>query len=468
MFAMHNRPLIPLPMVLLYVLSLFALVPPQVSAEEPWVSLGDDGQPQVHLYFFWALTCPHCTEAHPYVDAIPRERPWVRLHDLELTRHPDNAQRYRAMATGLGATSASVPALIFCGQLHLGWDRDETTGEMIRQRLDNCRERALFMLPAGPGISHPAQATPAPSLDPTTGSPSPEVTSPPPKVASSPPAMTPSPPDAAIDLPFIGAVDPASLSLPMLALVLAGLDAFNPCAFFVLLFLLSIMVHQHNRNRMLIIGGIFVTISGLMYFAFMAAWLSVFQLLGHLAWVTLAAGLLAVFIGAINVKDFFLFNHGLSLSIPAAKKPDIFRRARAILSADSLPAMAAATAFLAIAANFYELLCTAGFPMVYTRLLTLADLTTAGRLTYLAAYNLIYVLPLGLIVVFFARNLGSRKLTEREGRLLKLLSGIMMLGLGTLLLIAPELISHLGVAFGLMALAFGLTVIAARLTRTRA
>jgi hypothetical protein len=71
-------------------------------------------------------------------------------------------------------------------------------------------------------------------------------------------------------------------------------------------------------------------------------------------------------------------------------------------------------------------------------------------------------------VVFFARNLGSRKLTEREGRLLKLLSGIMMLGLGALLLIAPELISHLGVAFGLMAVAVGLTVIAARLTRTRA
>jgi hypothetical protein len=89
--------------------------------------------------------------------------------------------------------------------------------------------------------------------------------------------------------------------------------------------------------------------------------------------VTLAAALLAVVVGAVNVKDFFLFGRGVSLSIPESKKPDIFRRARAILAADSLPAMLAATVFLAIAANFYELLCTAGFPMVYTRLLTLAD-----------------------------------------------------------------------------------------------
>jgi hypothetical protein len=202
-----------------------------------------------------------------------------------------------------------------------------------------------------------------------------------------------------------------------------------------------------------------------MYFAFMAAWLKVFQLFGHLAVVTLAAGALAVFVGLVNVKDFFLFGRGLTLSIPESKKPDLFRRMRAILAAENLPAMLAATLFLAVAANFYELLCTAGFPMVYTRLLTLADLSAAARYGYLAAYNLIYVLPLALIVVVFALTLGSRKLTEREGRLLKLMSGLMMLQLGGLLLLAPQLISRVEIAFGLMAVAVGLTWVAARLTR---
>jgi uncharacterized membrane protein HdeD (DUF308 family) len=197
----------------------------------------------------------------------------------------------------------------------------------------------------------------------------------------------------------------------------------------------------------------------------MAAWLNVFQLFGHLAWVTLAAGALAVFVGAVNIKDFFAFEQGLTLSIPEAKKPDIFRRTRAILAADNLPAMVAATVVLAIAANFYELLCTAGFPMVYTRLLTLADLSPAGRYGYLAAYNLVYVVPLAAIVAVFAGTLGARKLSEREGRLLKLLSGVMMLGLGTLLLLAPERVSQVGIAFGLMAVAVGVTFIAAKLSK---
>ena len=167
----------------------------------------------------------------------------------------------------------------------------------------------------------------------------------------------------------------------------------------------------------------------------------------------------------MNVKDFFRFGRGVSLSIPESRKPDIFRRARAILAAENLPAMLTATVFLAVAANFYELLCTAGFPMVYTRLLTLGEPSAAVRYLYLALYNLVYVLPLAVIVVVFVRTLGARKLGEREGRLLKLLSGTMMLELGVLLLVAPEWVSRLGVAFALLALAVAVTWIAARLTR---
>ncbi len=392
-------------------------------ANDTWVTVDTNGRPEVQLYFFWSMTCPHCTAAHPYIETIPKTRPWVRLHALELSRSGDNVRLYQDMAHQLGQPVASVPAFLFCGEMHVGWDSDETTGEMLRLRLDECRVRAI-------GV----QATETRSND-------------------------------TLRLPLLGEVNTASLSLPVLTLVLAGLDAFNPCAFFVLLFLLSMMAHQRSQKRMLIIGGIFVLISGVMYFAFMAAWLNVFQLFGHLAWVTMTAGALAVFVGMVNIKDFFMFEKGVTLSIPESKKPDIFRRARIILNAENITAMIAATIVLATAANFYELLCTAGFPMVYTRMLTLADISPAERYGYLVAYNLVYVIPLALIVTVFARTLGSRKLTEREGRLLKLMSGLMMLGLGSLLLFAPERISKVGVALGLMAVAVGITWLAARRTR---
>jgi len=373
---------------------------------------------RVEAYFFWSEKCPHCLEARPYVEALAAELPWLTLHSLELSHHPENVDRYVRMAAELGERAESVPALIFCGEWQVGWISETITGTDLRQRLEACH-LAGNVRPASPSASFPS----------------------------------------------VGDLDLRALSLPMLTLVLAGMDAFNPCAFFVLLFLLSLLVHQHHRGRMLVIGGLFVGVSGLMYFAFMAAWLNLFKMMSGLNGVTLAAGLLALFIGGVNIKDFFAFRKGLSLSIPESRKADIYQRGRRILAAGSLPAMLAATVALAIAANFYELLCTAGFPMVYTRLLTLHDLTDTGRLLYLALYTLIYILPMLAIVVAFSFSLGGRRLSERQGRLLKLLSGTMMAGLGGLLILAPEKLNSLVAAFGLMGLAVALTGLAARLTR---
>ena len=408
-------------------LLLLALLATGARADTPWIEPGADGQPVVHLYFFWSLACPHCLEARPFIEAIPASRPWVKLHSLELTRHPENVRHYVALADQLGQPAQYVPGLLFCGRMQTGWGDDASSGQELLAGLDACRDTTQ----TGSALDT-ARALPAPGFS----------------------------------VPLLGKIEADALSLPLMTVLIAGLDAFNPCAFFVLLFLLSLMVHQNNRARMLAIGCVFVLVSGLMYFAFMAAWLNLFQLLGNLAWVTLAAGILALAVGLINVKDFFYFGRGVSLSIPESRKPAINQRARAILTAGSVPAMLAATMLLAVAVNFYELLCTAGFPMVYTRLLTLQDLGPAQHYLYLALYNLVYVIPLAIIVGGFAFTLGARKLSEREGRLLKLVSGLMMLQLGMLLVLAPDWLNRIGVAFALLGVALGATWLAARLTRT--
>jgi hypothetical protein len=99
----------------LFVFLLCLLPPALVQAEEPWVTTGPDGQPEVHLYFYWALTCPHCIEAHPAIAAIPQARPWVKLHARELTRQPENARLYEAMAADIGRTGGlgARPALLW-------------------------------------------------------------------------------------------------------------------------------------------------------------------------------------------------------------------------------------------------------------------------------------------------------------------------------------------------------------------
>jgi hypothetical protein len=266
-------------------------------------------------------------------------------------------------------------------------------------------------------------------------------------------------------VPVLGDLDAGAMSLPLFTLVIAGLDAFNPCAFFVLLFLLSLMVHAKSRARMLLVGGTFVFFSALVYFLFMAAWLNLFLVVGGAPVVTFVAGLVAVLIGVLNVKDFFWFRQGPSLSIPEQAKPGLYQRMRGLLSAESLPTMLVGTVALALAANSYELLCTAGFPMVYTRVLTLHELSGWTYYAYLALYNLVYVLPLAAIVLVFTFTLGARKLSEREGRVLKLLSGVMMLGLGLTMLVRPEALGSPAIGLGLLLVALVVTALALWLTR---
>lgn len=123
--------------------------------------------------------------------------------------------------------------------------------------------------------------------------------------------------------------------------------------------------------------------------------------------------------------------------------------------------MIVATIILAIAANSYELLCTAGLPMVYTRVLTLNNLSSTEYYLYLALYNVIYIIPLLLIVLMFSLTLGSKKLSEKEGRLLKLLSGSMMLGLGMILLLKPEWLSNMLISVGVIGGSILLTALVA-------
>ena len=263
--------------------------------------------------------------------------------------------------------------------------------------------------------------------------------------------------EGAVEFPVLGKVDTSRVSLGLFTLVIAGLDGFNPCAFFVLMFLLSLLIHARSRKRILYIGGTFVFFSGLIYFLFMSAWLNVFILIGRISLITAIAGGWAIVFGVINVKDYFFFKEGPSLTISEKDKPKLFSRMRELNKSTSLLAMTAGTVVLAVAANMYEFLCTAGFPLVYTRVLTLRNLSAYQNYMYLALYNVIYVIPLLGIVVAFAVTLGSKKLTEMQGRRLKLVSGFMMLGMGGMLLKDPSLLNNPLTAAALLTAAIALT-----------
>ncbi len=384
---------------------------PDPKSDEFWYGAASDGTPTVRLYYFFSPTCPHCQAAAPFIDELKARWPWLEVQKYSVKDDRANARFYYETALSLGTKALSVPGFVFCRQVLIGYDTAETTGAEIARALESCHEQRL----ANPTATVPDAASAVTAVG----------------------AQTPLEGErvgTTVSLPFVGTVDVKAFSLPVLTLVLAGMDAFNPCAFFVLLFLLSLLVHAKSRARMAIVGGTFVLFSGLVYFVFMAAWLNVFLIAGELRVITVIAGLLALTVAALNIKDFFWFKEGPSLSIPESAKPGLFKRMRGIVATGNLGPMLASTVLLAIVANSYELLCTAGFPMVYTRVLTLAQLETWQYYAWLAAYNVIYVIPLLAIVIVFVKTMGARKLSESEGRILKLVSGFMMLGFGLLLL----------------------------------
>jgi len=370
----------------------------------------------VDVYFFWRQGCRHCKKQSHFLDALKNQIPELSIHRYEIGRDKKNSDLLMTALKLASVKFSGVPVTIIGDTLWIGFN--ETKAKSMEMKILSCLEAPC---------DNPLDNHQMPAWEK--------------RLLKTQVLKTEDQPW--IDIPLWGRVNTAEISLPMVTVLIGAMDGFNPCAFFVLLFLLSMLIHAKSRPKMFLVGGLFVATSGVVYFLFMAAWLNLFLLVGEVRWVTLIAGIVALGIGAINVKDYFFWNVGMSLSISKENKLKIIDRMRGLLQAGSLSSLVAGTMVLAITANMYELFCTAGLPMVFTRILTLHELSGVRYYLYLALYNLIYVVPLAAIVIVFSLSMGARKLTEGEGRALKLLSGMLMLAMGAIFLIRPDILSGL-------------------------
>lgn len=348
-------------------------------------------EPAPHLEVFVHAGCPHCEVAKIFLDELRRERPGLQIAVYDIADDPAARQRLATLAKDRGLTTIGVPTFLIGTEVIVGFQSSDTTGAEIRAKLD--RETTGIALP--------------PSIE-------------------------------SIETRWFGRLQVHDLGLPLFTVIIGLLDGFNPCAMWVLLFLLSLLVNLHDRRKMALIAGTFVLVSGLIYFAFMAAWLNIFLVIGLSRGIQIALGVLALFVGTVNVKDFFALHRGISVSIPESAKPGFYARVRQILQAEHLAGAMVGIVVLAGLVNMIELLCTAGFPVVYTQILTMQQLPTWEYYGYLGLYNLAYILDDGVMVATAVITLSRRKLQERAGRWLKLTSGSIMIGLGVILLFRPQ------------------------------
>jgi len=344
--------------------------------------------------YFYRTGCPHCDRAARFLQQLQRDHPGISIISQDVFDGNTGQPRFIEQINRFGIDRPGVPLMVICDSYVLGFEDARTTGEQIRTSL---------------GLS----------ADP------PVVTS----------ALRP-----VVELPLFGRIDVDDYGLTFFTIVIGLIDGFNPCAMWVLLFLLTLLVNMKSRTRIIIVAGTFVLVSGVVYFAFMAAWLNLFLIMGFSRLMQLTVGIVALLIGVVHIKDYIAFGRGLSLSIPQSAKPGLYARMRDVIYARNLLMSLVAVVMLAVLVNLIELLCTAGLPAVYAHILTAHDLPAVSYYAYLLLYNLAYIFDDALMVSIAVYTLNRTRMQERAGRILKLISGCVILLLGIVLIVFPDVL----------------------------
>ena len=394
-----------------------------VSAVEDY-SINGSSENSVTVHFFMSETCPYCAKEEEFLEKIDDANSNVEVVKYD-TGERENAELYGEMNRLVGSQSRGVP-LTFIGMDDpiLGFGGEESTGRKIMGRLENCLsegcEDPAERLNISEDRNSPGTGTDDNGTDNSTGK------------------------KNSVDLPLFGEVSAENTPLIVLTAMVAFVDGFNPCSLWVLTFLLGIVVYSGSRKKTFAVGFSFLFVTSLFYGLFIFGLLNVFSYIGHLFWIRAGVALLAVVFGLVNIKDFFWYKKGISFTIPESYKPKIFRKSRKIMShSDSLPAMVGGTVLLAAGITLVELPCTAGFPVVWTNILSRYSPNYGVFVGLLLMYMVIYLLDelaVFLTVVFTMRK---TRFQEKHGRLLKLIGGMIMVALAGTLLLAPKLMESM-------------------------
>jgi len=344
------------------------------------------------VHFFHVPGCSHCDEQEPFNEKLADKYPQIRIIDYDATT-PTGSARLSEMLENLGIEDVpNIPITIFGNQVFSGWESEDTTGRAIEMALKQCL------------------------------------------AGDCPPPAGEEPGDGIV-LPIIGEIVPADYSLPGLAVILGLVDGFNPCAMWVLVYLISLIATLRDRKRIWLIVGSFVLASGVLYFLFMTAWLNAFLFIGYVKPVTIVIGLVALGGGILQIRGFIETKGAIVCEVTGEEsRKKTMTRIQKIVSSPITMGTIAGIVVLAFAVNSIEFVCSAAVPAVFTRVLSLASLTTFQYYGYILLYVLAFMLDdliiFGSAAIAMTSNLGDRyaKYFRPVGATILIILGVLLLG----------------------------------------
>lgn len=375
---------------------------------------------ETEIYFFWGEGCPHCSKESEFLDDLEQKYPTLTVNKFEIYNSRSNFDLLQDMSERYGKDIRSVP-VIFIGDYDplVGYRDDLTTGKIIEERVESCIQK---------GCPDPEEVVKEDGQT-VNGENTTSISEDGEEVAET----------EKVDLPVFGEVDVSKTGLLVFSAMVGILDGFNACAMWSLCFLLTFLVSSGSRKRVFLIGGTFILVSGMVYFVFMAAWMNLFRLVGYLDIIRLVLGILAIIFGLVCIKDYFAFGKGISFILPEKTREKIVARMKVLTKPGlALGVTILSVAVLAAGVNLIEILCTTGFPAVYTKILTSHDLPTLDYYFYIMVYIFFYMMDDFIIFTIAVLTLKSNTFERKYGRISKLVSGIIILVLGLIMIFAPH------------------------------
>lgn len=323
------------------------------------------------VHVFYHPTCPHCRDALDFLHML-RE---TGAYEFEISTYniENEAARKLFVLTarnfGYPQSQLATPFIVIGDHHHIGFDTAQTSGETLTGWIAEMQN----------GAQNVPETTEATSRR-----------------------------YEHLDLPYLGTVNPYEMSLPVLAAALGLVDGFNPCAMWVLVYLISLIIGMKDRRRIYTLVGTFLMASGILYFLFMAAWLNLFLMIGYIRVVSVLIGVAALYMGITNIRDFAVNGGQVVCEIGDLEERRKTRsKIRELVTSPMSLATFGGIVVLAFAVNSIEFLCSSALPAVFTHVLTLEELPAATYYLYILLYVLFFMLD--DLVIFGAAAVATEK-----------------------------------------------------------
>jgi len=375
----------------------------------------------VHIYFFRGEGCSHCAEEEPFlqhlIDDVYQGR--IYVHEYEVWYNADNAALAETFAKAYGGEMGGVPMTFIGTHFVTGFNADS------EQNFINMIEEEIANGPVNPQDIVDGKITISQVNEARQNKPQEQTTT--------------------ITVPLIGQVDLKNKSLLLTTIIIGLVDGVNPCSLWVLTMLLAMVIHTDSRKKTLIIGLVYLFVTAAIYALFILGVFSLLSYVRFMKWIQIGVACITLVLGLINLKDYFFFKQGVSLTIDDEKKPGLYKKMRNVLkNTDNVWAMIGATVVLAAGVSLVEFSCTAAFPVIWSNILSAHGVTKLEFALHLLLYMLLYQLDELLIFLVVVITMKSKKMEEKHGQVLKLFSGCLMIALSLVMIFRPTMMNELG------------------------